>query len=73
MSIFNEATQAYIFHQEMELAKIITKYTSNETEVNAKKLEWLFAHKKWLFSLAGCIDSVLFCVKESFDKWDTKI
>ncbi len=73
MSIFNEATQAYIFHQEMELAKIITKYTSNETEVNAKKLEWLFAHKQWLFSLAGCIDSVLFCVKESFDKWDTKI
>ncbi len=73
MSIFNEATQAYIFHQEMELAKIITKYTSNETEVNAKKLEWLFAHKQWLFSLAGCIDSVLFCVKESFNKWDTRI
>lgn len=73
MSIFNEATQAYIFHQEMELARIITKYTSNQIEVNAKKLEWLFAHKQWLFSLAGCMDSVLFCVKESFTNWNLRI
>lgn len=70
ISIFNEASQAYIFHQEMELAKIITKHTSNEIEIQAKKIEWLFAHKQWLFCLAGCMDSVLFCVKESFDKWD---
>lgn len=70
ISLFNEATQAYIFHQEMELAKIITKYTNNEIEINAKKIEWLFAHKQWLFCLAGCMDSVLFCVQESFDKWN---
>ena len=69
MSIFNEASQAYIFHQEMELAKIITKHTSNEIEINAKKIEWLFAHKQWLFCLAGCMDNVLFCVEESFSKW----
>lgn len=70
IDIFNEATQAYIFHQEMELAKIITKQAKDETMQNAKKIEWLFAHKHWLFSLAGCMDSVLFCVKDSFEGWE---
>lgn len=70
LDIFNEATQAYIFHQEMEIAKIVTKKTNGTIEENAKKLEWLFAHKQWLFSLAGCMDSVLFCVEESFQSWE---
>ncbi len=69
LQIFNEATQSYIFHQEMELTKITTKITNDEMSQKAKKLEWLFAHKTWLFSLAGCIDAVLYCVKESYDSW----
>lgn len=69
LKIFNDAAQAMIFHQEMELAKITTKRASDEVAKNAKKIEWLFAHKSWLFSLAGCIDSVLFCVEDSFQKW----
>ena len=64
LQIFNEATQSYIFHQEMELTKITTKIANDEMGKKAKKLEWLFAHKMWLFSLAGCIDAVLYCVKE---------
>ena len=67
LQIFNEATQSYIFHQEMELVKITTKIANDEISQKAKKLEWLFAHKMWLFSLAGCMDSVLFCAKESYD------
>lgn len=70
LSMFNEATQAYIFHQEMEIAKIATKIAKDEMELKAKKVEWLFAHKEWLFSLAGCIDAVLFCVNESFKLWE---
>ncbi|RDU65561.1 6-hydroxymethylpterin diphosphokinase MptE-like protein [Helicobacter sp. MIT 14-3879] len=70
LNMFNEATQAIIFHQEMELAKISTKITSNQIELNAKKLEWLFLHKNWLFILAGCLDSVLFCVNDSFSSWE---
>ncbi|RAX54732.1 hypothetical protein CCY99_02940 [Helicobacter sp. 16-1353] len=69
MNMFNEATQAYIFHQEMELAKITTTYTKDPMLQKAKQIEWLFAHKAWLFSLAGCLDSVLFCVKDSFESW----
>lgn len=66
LKIFNEATQSYIFHQEMELVKITTKIAGDEMSQKAKKLEWLFAHKAWLFSLAGCMDAVLFCAEVSF-------
>ncbi|MGX2983114.1 motility associated factor glycosyltransferase family protein [Helicobacter sp. 23-1045] len=65
LQIFNEATQSYIFHQEMELVKITTKIANDEISQKAKKLEWLFAHKMWLFSLAGCMDAVLYCASES--------
>lgn len=67
LQIFNEATQSYIFHQEMELTKITTKIANDEMSKKAKKLDWLFAHKTWLFSLAGCIDAVLYCVRESYE------
>lgn len=67
LQIFNEATQSYIFHQEMELTKITTKIANDEMSKKAKKLDWLFAHKTWLFSLAGCMDAVLYCVKESYE------
>lgn len=65
LQIFNEATQSYIFHQEMELTKITTKIANDEMSKKAKKLDWLFAHKTWLFSLAGCMDAVLYCVREA--------
>lgn len=65
LQIFNEATQSYIFHQEMELTKITTKIANDEMSKKAKKLDWLFAHKMWLFSLAGCMDAVLYCVREA--------
>lgn len=66
LQIFNEATQSYIFHQEMEIVKITTKIANDDIEKKAKKIEWLYAHKTWLFYLAGCIDAVLFCVNESY-------
>lgn len=69
MTMFNEATQAFIFHQEMELAKITTIYTKDEITQKSKKLDWLFTHKAWLFSLAGCLDAVLFCVEDSAKSW----
>ncbi len=69
LQIFNEATQSYIFHQEMELVKITTKVANDDIAQKAKKLEWLFAHKAWLFALAGCMDSVLYCVRESYESW----
>ncbi|RVZ34970.1 DUF115 domain-containing protein, partial [Helicobacter pylori] len=52
-SYFMDAIQSYIFHQELHIAEIVCKKTSNEDELRAKQLEYIYAHKYWLFSLAG--------------------
>ena len=70
LNMFNEAAQSFIFHQEMEIAKVVTRNANSKLETQIKKAELLFLHKDWLFYLAGCMDSVLFCIKESFDSWE---
>lgn len=64
---FNDALQSYIFHQELDIAKLLVRPVENDDEKKAKELEWLYAHKYWLFSLAGGIDSVVHVVKEAKD------
>lgn len=56
--LFMDSVQAFIIHQEMEIAKIVTVKINNEEEKKAKVLKWLFAHRYWLFSLAACIHAV---------------
>ncbi|PAF49293.1 motility accessory factor [Helicobacter sp. 13S00401-1] len=65
MDYFGDALQSYIFHQELDIAKILVKPITTEIEQKAKTLELLYAHKYWLFSLAGGIDSVLKVVSKS--------
>ncbi|PAF44101.1 6-hydroxymethylpterin diphosphokinase MptE-like protein [Helicobacter sp. 11S02629-2] len=62
---FGDALQSYIFHQELDIAKILVKPITSEIEQKAKTLELLYAHKYWLFSLAGGIDSVLKVVSKA--------
>lgn len=62
---FSDAIQSYIFHQELDIAKILVRYTKNEEERKAKQLEWLYIHKYWLFSLAGGMDCVINVVKDT--------
>ncbi|PAF51523.1 motility associated factor glycosyltransferase family protein [Helicobacter sp. 13S00477-4] len=66
---FVDALQSYIFHQEMDIAKVVVKYTQSELETQAKQIEWIYLHKYWLFSLAGGIDCVINVVKEALDSW----
>lgn len=70
---FNDAIQSYIVHQEMEIAKIIVGVARDEMALKAKQIDLLFAHKYWLFSLAGGIDSVIFVAQKSFDEWKDSI
>ncbi|PAF49960.1 motility accessory factor [Helicobacter sp. 12S02232-10] len=67
---FVDAIQSYIFHQELDIAKLVVRYTKNELETQAKQLEWIYAHKYWLFSLAGGIDCVIQTVKEALESWE---
>ena len=70
---FNDAIQSYIVHQEMEIAKIIVGVARDEMALKAKQVDLLFAHKYWLFSLAGGIDSVIIVAQKSFDEWKDSI
>ncbi len=56
--------KSYIMFQEFEIAKIQVRKTHNDEEKNAKKIEWLYAHRYWLFSLAGGMEAILKVTEE---------
>ncbi|PAF48532.1 motility accessory factor [Helicobacter sp. 12S02634-8] len=68
---FVDAIQSYILHQELDIAKLLVRYTKDTLQTQAKQLEWIYAHKYWLFSLAGGIDCVIETVKEALQSWDS--
>jgi hypothetical protein len=53
---------------EMENAVIAVKPTDNEDAINAKLIEFLFAHKPFLFLLAGGIDAFIAVIERSKDE-----
>lgn len=63
--LFIDILQSNIMHQELELAKIQVRVVTNEEEEKAKKISWLYAHKIWLFTLAGGIDAIMTVVERS--------
>lgn len=69
---FNDAIQSYIVHQEMEIAKIIVRVAQDDIALKAKQIDLLYAHKYWLFSLAGGIDCVIEVAQKSFSQWEQK-
>ncbi|WP_456449508.1 motility associated factor glycosyltransferase family protein, partial [Hydrogenimonas sp.] len=58
-SIFFDLIQPFIMHQELELATIQVRDAKTEMDKKAKILEWIYAHKGWLFSFAGSIDNAI--------------
>lgn len=67
---FLDAIQSYIFHQELNIAKIVTRQVSDEMGLKAKQIDYLYAHKYWLFSLAGGITCVMDVARAAMDSWD---
>lgn len=67
--IFIDAVQSYIMHQELEIAKIQVNFCKDDIQKKAKQIEWIYAHKYWLFSLAGGMESVLCVVKRAASEW----
>ncbi len=59
IKIFSDAVQSYIVHQELEFAKIATRPMRTAIDRQVKQIDWLYAHKFWLFSLAGSFIQVL--------------
>lgn len=67
---FMDAIQSYIFHQEMDIARILVMPASSKEDKLIKQTELIYAHKYWLFSLAGGMDSVIEVVKKAMQGWE---
>lgn len=66
---FIDAVQSYIVHQELEFAKIAVRPVRTLIEKQVKQIDWLYAHKFWLFSLAGGMDATLEITKRAAKTW----
>ena len=71
--MFWDTTQSYILSQELDLAVIAVKPFKTELEQKAKMIEFLFAHKAWLFMLAGGVDAVLVAIEKNKDLIDKEV
>ena len=69
VKVFIDAVQSYIVHQELEFAKIVVRPVYTKIEKQVKQIDWLYAHKFWLFSLAGGMDATLEIVKRNAKVW----
>ncbi|MFW6307600.1 MAG: motility associated factor glycosyltransferase family protein [Campylobacterales bacterium] len=69
-SLYNDTVQSYIVHQELEMAKIQVQYTADDDMLKkVKMVDWIYAHRYWLFSLAGGISANLEVVKRASKEW----
>lgn len=68
-SLFVDALQSYIFHQELDIARVLVQNAENDMQRRAKQIELIFLHKYWLFSLAGGIANVLGAIKLAKEEW----
>lgn len=62
--LFWDLVQSYIVSQELEIARISVQNTKTQSEHERKMVEFLFAHKAWLFSLAGGMDALIEVMKK---------
>ncbi len=69
IKVFSDAVQSYIVHQELEFAKIAIRPIKTLIEKQVKQIDWLYAHKFWLFSLAGGMDATLEITKRAARQW----
>lgn len=68
-SLFVDALQSYIFHQELNIAAVLVQNVQDQMQRRAKQIELIFLHKYWLFSLAGGIANVLGAIKLAKKEW----
>ncbi|MDR0664394.1 MAG: DUF115 domain-containing protein [Helicobacteraceae bacterium] len=59
MKYYWDALRSMVVNMELNIAKITTKIPTNETEQKDKHLDYLFAHRFWLFSVKGAIETQL--------------
>ncbi len=57
--------QPLLYNMELELAEIKVRYVDNPKDNQKKALQWILAHRFWLFSFSGTIENLLHIIQES--------
>jgi hypothetical protein len=60
--MYTDTVQSYIFHQELNIAKLMVENSRTDEEKKEKLIKWAKIHQYWLFSLAGGIESQLYAI-----------
>jgi hypothetical protein len=58
-NIFKDSTQAMVIHQEINLATIQVRNVTTDDEKRQKMIDWVLAHRFWVFSLAGMMEATI--------------
>lgn len=66
--MYTDTVQSYIFHQELDLAKLMVENSKTDEEKKEKMVKWIEAHQYWLFSLAGGIQAQLIAINNALEK-----
>jgi hypothetical protein len=56
--------QPLMYSMEVEIAEIKVRYVDNPKDNQIKALQWILAHRYWLFSFSGVIENVIHIIDE---------
>ena len=56
--------QPLLHSMELEIAEIKVRYVDNARDNQIKAIQWILAHRYWLFSFSGVIENVLHVIEE---------
>lgn len=62
--------QSMLYLQEIELAEIKVRYVDNPRDNQIKAIQWILAHRYWLFSLSGLIQNAIDIIETEGGKKD---
>ncbi|MGA9045950.1 motility associated factor glycosyltransferase family protein [Sulfuricurvum sp.] len=71
--MYFSALQSSLLHFEIDFSMIQAKTITDEESKKAKLLEWVMAHRYWLFSFAGQIDAAREIIIRAVDTWPAEI
>ncbi len=71
--LYFDLMQSQILHMEFDFVKIRSKKVTNEEERKAKMVEWIMAHRLWLFSLAGGLNEERETIIKALSTWPIEL
>lgn len=71
--LYFQILQSSLLHYELDFSAIQAKVVANDDEKKAKLLEWVMAHRYWLFAFAGQIDAERQILIRAVETWPQEI